>query len=129
MANKKLSWVLIPVLILVVISIACSQSGEIISPALATQHHESTQSANTTEVSGDAEGAIYLAGSTAILTSNSYLVGLFSKAGDIVAFSFATRGDEITIIGSLEVNGVIWYKVETTAGDGFLTGVSLTLEE
>jgi len=129
MTSKKISWVLFPVLILFVISIACSQSGEIISPALATQHYEATQAAKSGDVSGDAEGATYLAGSNAILTSNSYLVGLFSIAGDKVAFSFATRSEEVMVTGSLDIDGTIWYKVETMAGDGWLPEVNLTETE
>ena len=129
MAHKKISWALFPVLILFVISIACSQSGEIISPALATQHYEATQDAKSGDVSGDADGAAYLTGSKAILTSNSYLVGLFSIAGDKVAHTFATRSDEVMVLGSLDIDGTIWYKVETNAGDGWLPEVNLSETE
>lgn len=112
--------------LLFILSIACKQSGEIITPAEATQRYEATQAASSGEASGDAEGAIYLAGSKAVLTSKSYLVALFLKAGDPVAHTFATRSDEVMVTGSLDVDGVIWYKVETMAGDGWLPEVNLT---
>ncbi len=125
MAHKKVIWILVPILLLFVFSIACNQSGEIISPAEATQRYEATQSAVSGDVSGDAAGATYLAGELAILTSNTYLVGLYNIAGDVVAFSFATRGDEVTVTGSLDIDGTIWYKVETLAGSGWLPEVNL----
>ena len=125
MAHKKISWVAISVILLFVITLACKQSGDIITPAQATQRYEATEAASSGEATGDAVGATYLAGSRAILNSNTYLVGLYSIAGDAVAFSFATRGDEVTVTGSLDIDGTIWYKVETNAGSGWLPEVNL----
>lgn len=111
------------------ITLACKQSGEIISPAQATQRYEATQAASSGEVSGDAEGAIYLAGSEVTLTSESYIVTLFTSPGVESATSFSTRGDIVTVIGSVVFDGTIWYKVEGYAGSGWLTDVNFDSEE
>ncbi len=128
MAHKNISWVVGSAIILLVMTLACKQSGEIISPAQATQHYEATQAASSGEVSGDAEGAIYLTGNKVTLTSESYIVTLFTSPGDANATSFSTRGDEVTVIGSVVFDGTIWYKVEGYAGSGWLTDVNISTE-
>jgi hypothetical protein len=128
MAHKNISWMALSSIFLLVITLACKQSGEIITPAQATQHYEATQAASSGEVSGDVEGAIYLAGSKVTLTAESYIVTLFSSPGVASATSFSTRGDEVTVIGSVVFDGTIWYKVEGYAGSGWLTDVNFSTE-
>ncbi len=120
MKNKRLNFILAAISALFILSVACKESGEIITPAEATQRYEATQSAGQSEVVGDAEGAEYLAGDEAILTGTAYLVGLYSNPGDVSAVSFATRGDTITVEGSMYYEGEIWYRVQTIAGSGWL---------
>ncbi len=106
--------------LLFILSIACKQSGKIITPAEATQRYEATQAAASGEVSGDAENAKILAGDKAILTGTGYLVAMYSNPGDTVIHTYATRGDEIIVEGSLEYEGEIWYKIESLGGRGWL---------
>lgn len=115
--------------ILFMLSIACKQSGEIITPAEATQRYEATQAVASGAATGDAEGAEFPAGSEATLTGVSYLVGIYSNAGDTNAISFATRGDLVIVQGSIDLDGEIWYRVETDAGDGWLSEDSLMAVE
>jgi len=110
------------ILLLFLFSLACKQSGEILTPAEATQRFESTQIAqsNADELVGDVEGASYSTGSTVELTGKGFLVGLYEEAGVGVPFSYASRGDQVPVIGSTEFEGEIWYKVETSAGNGWV---------
>jgi hypothetical protein len=109
-------------ILLFLFSLACKQSGEILTPAEATQRYESTQVAqsNADDLVGEFEGAIYSTGSTVELGGEGFLVGLYEEAGVGVPFSYASRGDQVPIIGSLEFEGEVWYKVETSAGNGWV---------
>lgn len=120
MERRNLLSIFLVLSLLFLISIACQQSGEIISPAEATQRYEATQAADTGDVVGEVEGAAFLVGSTAELTSEGYLVGMYKEVGARTAFSYATRGDQVTVVGSTELEGEIWYKIESTAGNGWL---------
>ena len=119
MKRRNITIIMAILSLLFILSIACNQSGEIITPAEATQRFEATQAAAFGVASGDAENAKFPGGSKAVLTGKGYLVALYSNPGDIVVFSYATRGDEITVVGSLEYEGEIWYMIETLAGDGW----------
>ncbi|MFL7813098.1 MAG: hypothetical protein ACK2TT_00840 [Anaerolineales bacterium] len=125
MKRKNLIYILLALSSLFILSLACSQAGEIITPAEATQRYEATQSASESGVVGDAEGAEYLEGEEAILVGQGYLVGLYSNPGDESAVSFATRGDQITVEGSELYEGEVWYRVETIAGSGWVQADSL----
>ncbi len=125
MEYKKISLVVISILILFASSIACNQSGEIISPALATQRFEATQVAAAGDASSDAEGAKFLGGAKAELIGEAYLVALYQKAGETVSVSFATRGDVITVVGSVVFEDIVWYKIESLAGSYWLPETNL----
>lgn len=125
MARRNTLVLLSIISLLLVLSLACKQAGEIITPAEATQRYEATQAASVEEVVGDAEGAEFLGGDSAKLVGQGYLVGLFNIVGETVAFSFATRGDTVTVIGSVVYEDGIWYKVQTLAGSGWLPAENL----
>jgi len=125
MKRKNLYTILAAVTALILLSIACNQAGEIIPPAQATQRYEATKEASQSGVVGDAEGADYEAGTEAILIGEGYLVGLYSNPGDVSAVTFATRGDKITVEGSQFLDDVIWYRVETFAGPGWVPAENL----
>jgi hypothetical protein len=125
MKRKNFIYILSALSVLFILSLACKQSGEIITPAEATQRYVATQDAGQSGVVGDAEGAVFPAGSEALLVGQGYLVGLYSNPGDGSAVSFATRGDKITVEGSENFEGTIWYRVETIAGSGWLPADNL----
>lgn len=125
MKRKNLLNILLAVSSLFILSLACTQSGEIITPAEATQRYEATQSASESGVTGDVEGAEYRAGDEAILTGTAYLVGLYSNPGDTSAVTFATRGEKITVEGSEILDDVVWYRIETEAGTGWAPAENL----
>lgn len=125
MKKRNLLIILAVFSLLFIFSIACKQSGEIISPAEATQRFDATQAARTGDVVIEAEGALFAPGDTAILASEGHLVGLYMEAGGKNPFSFATRGDEVNITSSIDIDGELWYKIESTAGNGWLPGTNL----
>ncbi len=125
MERKNLFIFLAVVSLLLVVSLACKQAGSIITPAEATQRYEATQEVLAGDVSGDAFGAQYLTGEEAVLTGDGYLVPLYQLVGDQFPVSNATRGDVVTILGSVNYEEEIWYKVESLGGDHWVPGSSL----
>ena len=124
--DKRNLFVILSVIgLLFVFSLACKQSGEIITSAEATQRYEATQAADTGDVVVQVEGAAFSPGDAATLTSEGHLVGMYSEAGGRTAFSFATRGDEVTVTSSVEIEGELWYKIDSTAGKGWLPATNL----
>ena len=128
MERKNLLKILSVLSLLFIFSLACKQSGEILSPAEATQRAEATKAAQTGDVVLEAAGASFVPGDQAVLTSEGHLVGLFKEPDDKNAFSYATRGDEVTITSSVDIDGVFWYKIESTAGNGWVPESNLEAE-
>lgn len=120
MKSRPVLLLLFSISLLLLISMACKQSGEIITPAEATQRYEGTQAALSDDTVTEVEGSLFTVGSKVKLIGDGFLVGLYQNAGEQKTISYATRGDIVTILSAREVDGVIWYKVETTAGDGWL---------
>jgi hypothetical protein len=125
MGKRNFAISLFVLIFLFLISIACQQSGEIISPAEATQRYESTQAAEAGDFVEILEGATYPVGSAVELTEQGLLVALYKDPSDNNPFSFATRGDQVEVVGSMEYEGEIWYKVTSPAGDGWLPETNL----
>lgn len=120
MKRKNLTLILAALSALFILSLACKQAGEIITPAEATQRYEATQAAKTGDVVVVAEGAVFKPGDKAVLASEGYLVGMYPEPGGRAPFSYATRGDEVIIASSVDIDGVIWYQLQSVAGNGWL---------
>jgi hypothetical protein len=129
MKRKNLIYTLAALSALFILSLACRQSGEIITPAEATQRYEATQAAQTGDVVVVADGAVFQPGDKAVLASEGYLVGMYQEPGGRTPFSYATRGDEVTVGSSVDVDGVIWYEVRSVAGMGWLPASNFEIEE
>ena len=129
MKRRPVLLLLFSVALSLLISLACKQSGEIITSAEATQRYEATQAVLHDDTITDAEGATFSLGSEVKLTGKGFLVGLYQNAGDQNTISYATRGDLVKIVSSTDVDGEIWYRVETLAGEGWLLEENLVLPE
>lgn len=129
MKRNNLTLILAALSALFIVSLACRQSGEIISPAEATQRYEATEAAQTGEVVVVADGAVFNPGDKAVLASEGYLVGMYQEPGGRTPFSYATRGDEVTIGSSVDIDGVIWYEIKSLAGNGWLPATNFEIEE
>ena len=120
MKSRPVLLLLFSISLLLLISMACKQSGEIITPAEATQRYEGTQAVLRDDTVTEVEGSLFSVGSEVELTGDGFLVGLYHAAGDQNTISYATRGDLVTILSAVDFDGDTWYKVETTAGNGWL---------
>jgi uncharacterized lipoprotein YehR (DUF1307 family) len=125
MKNTRLFVLLAVVLLLLIASLACKQAGEIITPAEATQRYEGTQSAFVSDVTGDVEGAEFLAGTEATLASQEFLINIVRTPGETDAFAYGYRGDKVTVEGSSMLDGEIWYRVDTFSGSGWVPAKNL----
>lgn len=107
--------------LLVIASLACGiQTGEILTPEEATARVEQTREARFSSDSSTQEGG-FQTDDTVVFTGEEYLIPMFQEpGGEGNPFSFAGRGDEGTVIGSRDVEGVRWYRVETSAGTGWV---------
>lgn len=121
LSNKRLLMVLIMSISLVLlVSLACTQSGEILSPAEATQRVRATEDAKIQEIAGQAEEAELYNGDSFVFAGSGSLISLYSEPGARSAFSHASQGEEGVVISSKSVDGDIWYLVEGGAGKGWV---------
>jgi hypothetical protein len=125
MKNTRILVFIAVVLLIIIASLACQQAGEIITPAEATARYEGTQSAAVSGVTGDAEGAEFLAGSEAALASQEFLINIVRNPGETDAFAYGYRGDKVTVEGSTNHEGEIWYLVDTFSGTGWVPAKNL----
>lgn len=107
--------------LLVLASLACGiPTGEILTPEEATARVEQTREARFSSNTSSEEGG-FQADDVVVFVGEEYLIPMFQEAGgEGNPFSFAGRGDEATVIGSRDVDGVRWYRVETSAGTGWV---------
>ena len=108
--------------LLVLATLACNQAGQILSPEDATatavflaipeevEETESTETIETDRAMGE-EITLVTAGAVVPLATSP-------GSGSI---SFAANLQPATIIDIREVDGVIWYKVNSTSGEGWIT--------
>ena len=107
--------------LLVLASLACGiETGQILTPEEATARVEQTREARfSTDISSEEGG--FQADDTVLFTGEEFLIPMFQEpGGEGNPFSFAGRGDEGTVIGSRDVDGTLWYRVETGAGTGWV---------
>lgn len=108
-------WLILSVLF--AFTLACAQSGQIITEAEATARAMPTAAPTLSAMDA---GSLFAAGDAIELISSGFLVPLSKNAGDRTAFSHAARGDMGTILGAEMVDGVIWYQVDSGAGIGWV---------
>lgn len=106
-------------------SLACSQAGEILTPAEATLRAQEARDAAAGPAAEDAEEALFAAGETVEFISGSHLVPMYRNPGDMTAFSYAGRGETATVISSQELEGKIWYEIKGGAGQGWVAAANL----
>lgn len=109
--------------VLVLTSLACSQAGEILTPAEATARAIEVAPVFTTG-SSSVEGGVFEAGQTAVLTDRSFLVNMYDGPGGKVSAG-QERGAEVTVLEVSMEGDVIWYKIEAATGEGWVPATSL----
>jgi len=105
--------------LLILIGLACSQAGEVLTPAEATARASAASSDN-----GDSgstfEGESYQIGDTIKLVGTNFLINLLIEPGGRI-IGGQERNSTAEIVDVAEKNGVIWYKVGGSAGEGWVS--------
>ncbi|MEN8172677.1 MAG: hypothetical protein ABFS03_07320 [Chloroflexota bacterium] len=115
-----LIWLVLGVLL--TFSLACAQSGEILTEAEATARAIPTAAPTLAAMAGD---SMFERGDEVELISEGFLVAIYQNAGDRTAFSHAARGDSGTILGAEMVDDQLWYQVESVGGTGWVQSASV----
>ena len=113
------------IVVLLLASLACQQAGEILTPAEATARveAESQSEAESQESAVDAE---FATGDKIEFTSPGATVPLYSKAAGRSPFLTVNPGEFAFVRGSTAVDGVIWYRIEGSSGNGWVSAEFVT---
>jgi hypothetical protein len=109
--------------LLILVSLACEQSGEILSPEEATARAQE----GVFQPSDDREtatGAQFEPGDPANVIGSGFLINLLDVPGGRIAGS-QSRGSTVEILESADFEGEIWYHVDSETGDGWLRATNL----
>ena len=121
---KNRSFILLAmfVSILFVSTLACSQSGRILTAA------EATQTAQPTAVPTAVPQEGHQPGDTVYLTNKSLLVSLMDGPGSNKMIAGQERGAQVTILQASTVDGVTWYFIDAPTGQGWVPEDNITTE-
>jgi hypothetical protein len=124
---RKRKSLLLFIALLVFVSLACEQSGRILTPEEATAE----AGENVFQPSEDGEsaaGAEFSPGSNASIIGSGFLINLLDVPGGRIVGSQA-RGSTVEVIESAEFEGEIWYHVDSETGEGWLRAENLEAVE
>lgn len=113
--------------LLVLVGLACAQSGEILTPEEATRQAAEAENAGS---SGSGSGSEVVTGDfevgdSATLLGRSFLVNLYDAPGGKITAG-QERGATVTVTAvDLDGDGDVWYKVEAPTGDGWVAADAL----
>ena len=122
-SNKTPLVLLIAVLLFA--SLACQQAGEILTPAEATARAEA-ESQTEVESQETAVDAEFSNGDKVEFTSTGSSVPLFSKAAGRTPFLNVNPGETAFVRESTAVDGVVWYRIEGSSGNGWVSAEFVT---
>jgi hypothetical protein len=101
-------------------TLACSQSGRIITAAEATEMAQPT-AVPTAELQ---EG--FQVGDTVYLTNKSFLVSLMDAPGGKKMVAGQERGAQVDILQATTVDGKLWYFIKAPTGQGWVPEDNIT---
>lgn len=102
--------------------IAC-ETGQVLPPDEATAAAILTR--QPVRTLGGGEGSQYSVGETIQFTGVSFLIPLRDRPGEISASSHVSRGDTGTILEVASVNDIIWYRVDSQGGEGWVVSTDV----
>jgi hypothetical protein len=114
-ARKKILLVWVVVLLA---GLAC-ETGEILSPEEATQRAITAATQAIATGQGSTESGIAV-GEEVEFDSNEFLVPLAAQPGDQIAAGHVSRDETATVLEKTEIDGEIWYFLDTTGGNGWV---------
>lgn len=104
--------------------LAC-ETGQVLTPDEATQAAILTRQPGSQ--AGAAVGAQFEVGDRIQFAGVSFLIPLRAAPGDTQAVSHVSRGDTAEILEVAGLNDVVWYKVDSQGGQGWVTSNNLKL--
>lgn len=102
--------------------LAC-ETGQVLPPDQATEAAILTRQPVSTV--GAAEGGEFQPGDTVEFAGVSFLIPLRSSPGDTTANSHVSRGDTGTILEIASIGDIIWYRVDSQGGEGWVLATDL----
>lgn len=108
--------------VLFISSLACSQSGKILTSA------EATERAKPTAVPTAEAHIGFQVGETVYLTNKSFLVNMMSEPGGNRMIATQQRGAQVNILQATTVDGELWYFIEAPTGKGWVPEENITDE-
>ena len=108
--------------VLFISSLACSQSGKILTSAEATERAQPT-AIPTAELQ---EG--FQVGDIVYLTNKSFLVNMMSEPGGNRMIAVQERGVLVDILQAATVDGELWYFINAPTGQGWVPEANITDE-
>jgi hypothetical protein len=122
---QKRSFILLATvaIVLLISSLACSQSGRIITAAEATEMAKPTI-VPTIEMQ---EGGPQV-GDMVYLVNKSFLVCLMDAPGSNKMIAGQERGAQVEILQAADVDGVFWYFIDAPTGKGWVPETNISTE-
>ncbi len=119
---------------LVLLAAMACQKGEVITPAEATARAKETRSVRlrkTATPGGKTEtGAnVIPAGTKATLVGKTYLINIYREPNGKRIIAQQEKGMEVTILDVTQVDSKTWYLIDAPAGQGWVQGENLKVEE
>jgi hypothetical protein len=114
------------IVLLMAVSLACEQSGRILTPEEATA--EAQEGVFRPGDGESAAGANFAIGDSATVIGSGFLINLLNAPGGRIAGS-QSRGSTVEILESAEFEGDIWYHVDSETGEGWLRAENLEAVE
>ncbi|RLD11933.1 MAG: hypothetical protein DRI56_00300 [Chloroflexota bacterium] len=128
--KKRTSFVILWMIgLLLIASLACNQSGDILTPEKATQRVQAVEDAIPTVVAieeEDLEGP--QPGDEIYLTAHSYLVNIVDEPGSLKIIANQQRGIKAIILQVTLHEGELWYYVDAPAGKGWVKEENISTE-
>lgn len=114
-------------------AVAC-QKGEVITPAEATARAKEARSVKlrkTATPGGKTEAGanVIPSGTKATLVGKSYLINIYRDPDGKRIIAQQERGMEVTILDVTQVGKETWYLIDAPAGQGWVNGENLQVEE
>jgi hypothetical protein len=114
-ARKRILLVWVVVLLA---GLAC-ETGEILTPEEATQRAITAATQAIATGQAPTEGGIPI-GEEVEFESTEFLVPLAAEPGDQIAAGHVSRDETATVLERTEIEGEIWYFLDTTGGNGWV---------
>ncbi len=105
--------------LVVLVTLACAQSGEILSPEEATAAAKEAEEGPREVTGGNIVTEGPQIGQAAVLIGKGVIVNFFNSPGGKISGG-AGRDSKITILDLAEYEGELWYLVNSSAGDGWV---------